>query len=81
MNFIPGFYCGTAAGVYLVDYCGVPDVRIFDPDEFARRIEILQPGKKIYAEFNQKDLKAWERLHQKGFPIYFRNKMKEAWAN
>lgn len=62
MDMMPGFYCGTAEAVFPVQYCDIPQTRIYPAGRFAVELQSLKPGQRIYGEFNLKDEYAWDRI-------------------
>jgi hypothetical protein len=61
----PGFYCGTLSKVYPVQYCDIPDVRIYDAWGFLKELQKLKPGWKVYGAFNLADEAAWNRIPER----------------
>ncbi|MDD4273399.1 MAG: hypothetical protein PHG14_06695 [Desulfobacter postgatei] len=62
MDLIHGFYCGTENSVLPVEYCDVPDVKIYTAGRFCKKLEELKPGQCIFAEFTSQDGDVWARI-------------------
>lgn len=65
MGLIPGFYCGTVDAVLPVEYCDVPNVRIYTAGRFFYKLEELKPGQSIFAEFTNQDKDVWARINDR----------------
>jgi hypothetical protein len=65
MKFEPGLYCGTTKGIYPVNYCDIPDTRIFTAWKFFKALQTLKTGLKVYGEFNLDDQGAWECVQER----------------
>jgi len=62
MALTPGFYCGTAGAVFPVDYCNIPDARIYTAGRFFFKQRELKPGQRIFGEFTSRDENVWARI-------------------
>ena len=62
MALTPGFYCGTADAVFQIDYCSIPDAKIYTAGRFFFKQKELKPGQRIFGEFTSKDRAVWARI-------------------